>query len=72
VLADLLRDARGRRSAVLAGRLEPHLARPLGDLGPVLGLARQPVLHSHDPEILAALASGDSVLSQLDSEWFVP
>jgi hypothetical protein len=70
VLDDLLEQARGEGAAVVAGRHDPHLTEALYGRLPVLGFARRPVLHSHDPEILAALSSGDSLLTQLDGEWF--
>ncbi len=71
VLADLLVDAGTRGARVVAGRLEPHLDRPLRSRWPVIGLAREPVFHARDPEIRAAVASSAGLLTQLDSEWFV-
>jgi hypothetical protein len=70
VLNELLNHAREQGSAVVTGRLEPHLSGPLQHLQPVLGFARQPVIHSHDPEVRAILATSSSLLTQLDSEWF--
>lgn len=71
VVADLIANARSEGSAILAGRLEPHLARPMRDRLAALGFARQPVIHTEDPEIDALLATGASLLTQLDSEWYV-
>lgn len=71
VLGDLVAQAREQKSAVIAGRHEPHLTRALERRLPVLGFARRPVIHCHDPEIRATLATGSSVLTQLDSEWWV-
>jgi hypothetical protein len=70
VLGELLLHAREQRTAVVSGRLEPHLLTPLRRRLAVLGFARQPVIHTRDPELLAALGSDDSLLSRLDSEWF--
>jgi hypothetical protein len=36
----------------------------------ILGFARQPVIHSRDPELLATLGTAGSLLTRLDSEWF--
>ena len=71
VLGDLVAHAREQGTAVLTGRHEPHLTLPLQRHLPVLGFARRPVIHCRDPEVHAALASSDSMLSQLDGEWFV-
>jgi GNAT superfamily N-acetyltransferase len=71
VLGDLVTHAREHGTALLTGRHEPHLTLPLQHRLPVLGFARCPVIHCHEPEIYAALASGDSLLTQLDGEWFV-
>ncbi len=71
VLGELIADARDRGARVLAGRLEPHLDAALQRRIAAIGLARVPVLHGRDPELLATLASGAGLLTQLDSEWFV-
>jgi hypothetical protein len=70
VLGDLLAQARKRGTAVLAGRLEPHLTLPLQNQMPLLGFARRPVIHCRDSEMLATLMTGKSLLTQLNSEWF--
>jgi hypothetical protein len=71
VLDDLVARAREEEGAVITGRHEPHLTRALERRLPVLGFARRPVIHCHDPEIRATLATSSSLLTQLDSEWFV-
>lgn len=72
VLADLATHARSQGSALIAGRHEPHLTLPLQRrFGPVLGFAQRPVVHCHDPEILATLATGASVLTRFDGEWYL-
>lgn len=71
VVAELIGHAKAQDSAVISGRLEPHLTAALRRLVPVLAFARQPVVHASDPEIRATLAGAGSVLTQLDSEWFV-
>jgi hypothetical protein len=70
VLADLVRDASDRGSAVLIGRFEPHLRGPLRRRAAVLGFARCPLIHTRDPELRALLATDSSLLTDLDGEWF--
>jgi hypothetical protein len=70
VFGELVRDARERGSAVLAGRYEPHLRTPLSERSAVLGFARCPLIHSRDPEVSALLATDSSLLTDLDGEWF--
>ena len=71
VLGDLVDHARENGSAVLSGRQEPQLTLALQARLPILGFARRPVLHCHDPEITAVLSSEKSLLTQLDGEWYV-
>lgn len=71
VLADLVAHCREQGAAVLAGRHEPHLTRVLQPRFPVLGFSQRPVVHSHDPELLALLGTSNSVLTRLDGEWSV-
>jgi hypothetical protein len=71
VLGELVEHARDSGSLALAGRLEPNLDAALRDRGAVLSLAREPALHAEDTGVRATLATGSSLLSQLDSEWFV-
>jgi hypothetical protein len=70
VLAELVQHARGRGTAVLTGRFEPHLRRALERRGGVMGLARGPMLHSREPEVRDLLATDSSLLTDLDGEWF--
>jgi hypothetical protein len=71
VVGELVDDAYRRGARVLAGRLEPHLDGPLRSRLAAIGLAREPVIHTRDPELKAVLATGSALLTQLDSEWFV-
>lgn len=71
VLGELLNHARANGSAIVAGRAEPHLMEPLTRRFPVLGYSRQPVLHSKDPELMAALSTDKSLLTRLDGEVFL-
>jgi hypothetical protein len=72
VFGELIESARAQHSAVLAGRMEPHLEAPLHRRFAVLGFARRPVIHTRDLELRSALATDSSLLTQLDSEWWVP
>lgn len=71
VVGELTDHARSNGSAALAGRLEPHLEGPLRRRPAVIGFARRPVIHVRDPELHAALATSSSLLTRLDSEWYV-
>jgi hypothetical protein len=66
----LVDDARARGSAVLSGRFEPHLRTALSRRSAVLGIARFPLIHSRELEVRAMLATGSSLLTNLDGEWF--
>lgn len=70
-LGELIEHARGRGSAVIAGRSEPHLEPALRRRFAILGFARKCVVHAGDPRVDLALASSASLLSQLDGEWYV-
>lgn len=71
VLAELIEHSRSGGSAITTGRLEPHLDDSLRRRLAVLGLARQPMIHARDPQIQALLATSASLLTLLDSEWYV-
>lgn len=71
VFAEMTMHAAGEGAAVLTGRAEPHLRVPLHDRYAVLGYARQPMFHSRDREVRAALGSSSALFTQLDAEWFV-
>jgi hypothetical protein len=70
VFSELVHDARGRGGAVLTGRCEPHLRTPLSRRASVMGFARCPLIHSRELEVSALLATGSSLLTDLDGEWF--
>jgi hypothetical protein len=71
VMGRLIAEARADGATVLTGRLEPGLEDPLHARLAVLGLARKPVIHTHDPEVRAVVSTSSSLLTQLDSEWYV-
>jgi hypothetical protein len=70
VFGELARDARERGSSVLIGRNEPHLRTALSRRSAVLGFARCPLIHSRELQVKALLATGASLLTDLDGEWF--
>ncbi len=70
VVGEMLEHAKSRSATLVSGRLEPHLVVPLRRRLAILGFARQPVIHSRDPELLATLETAGSLLTRLDSEWF--
>lgn len=67
----LVEDARADHGTVLSGRFEPGLEEPLAARMAVLGLARKPVLHTGNADIRAVIQTESSLITQLDSEWFV-
>ncbi len=70
VVSELVHDARGRGSPVLTGRLEPHLRMPLDKRAAVMSVARTPLVHCGNPDLRAVFASGSSLITDLDGEWF--
>ena len=70
VVGELVEHARADGSAVLTGRAEPYLHSPLRRRFAVLGYARQPLIHTRNPEIRSVLATSYSLLTVLDGEWF--
>jgi hypothetical protein len=73
VLGELVRHARTQGCTVLTGRLEPHLAGALSRRFAVLGFGIRPLVHTHDHELDAVLATSSSLLTELDcvdSQWW--
>lgn len=70
VVGELVAHARRSGRAVLSGRFEPHLEDPLRRRLAVLGLARRPVMHTRDTELVGLLGSGSALITQLDGEWY--
>ena len=71
VFQRLVEDVRADGGTVLSGRFEPGLEEPLAARMAVLGLARKPMIHTNDAEIRAVIQTESSLITQLDSEWFV-
>ena len=72
LLDHLFHHARARGAAALEGRMEPRLARALGERHSLfLSTSIYALLHARDPEVLAALACGDAFFSRLEGEWWM-
>lgn len=72
VLDDLLHDAWSGGAIAVLGRVEPRLLDPLARRRCVLRRSGYSALsYSRDEEILGAIASGRSLLTRLDSEWWI-
>jgi hypothetical protein len=71
VLAEMVEHARAGGATAIGGRMEPHLVATMQPWMPALGFTRRPWIHTHEPEVLAALQSAEGVLTRLDGEWFV-
>jgi hypothetical protein len=72
VLDHLLHHAWSNGAAAVLGRMEPQLVLPLADRQALLHRAGSAALvHSRDPEILGAIASGRALLTRLDAEWWI-
>jgi hypothetical protein len=72
VLDHLFHEAETGGAAALQGRLEPRLMAPLATrrclLHPSGYLA---LVHSRNPEVLAAIASGRSLFTRMEGEWWM-
>ena len=66
VLGDLVADAVRRGTAMLSGRFEPHLEAAIRDRPAVMALAQQPIVHTRDPQLLEAVRSSSSLLTEFD------
>jgi hypothetical protein len=71
VLDDLFAHAERSGAALLRGRLEPLLVDALGRRRCLLRYNGGALVHSRDPEILRAIASGEALLTRLDGEWWM-
>jgi hypothetical protein len=70
VVGEMVEHAKSSGAVLISGRLEPHLVAPLRRRLAVVGFARQPTIHSPDPELLGTLQTPGTLLTRLDSEWF--
>ncbi len=72
VLQRLFEDAWRQGAIALRGRLDPAHIQQLSDRH-CLFRREGPwtLMHSRDPEILAAIHQGDAFLTRLDAEWWM-
>ncbi|NVO16425.1 MAG: hypothetical protein HXX10_20550 [Rhodoplanes sp.] len=68
VVAGLIRDAHARGAVALAGRCEPSILEALLQANCVILQRGSTTVHSRDPEVLAAIAKGDAMLTGLAGE----
>jgi hypothetical protein len=72
VLDHLFREADEGGAAALQGRLEPRLMPPLSTRRSLLHFSGYLALvHSRHPEILGAIASGRSLFTRMEGEWWM-
>lgn len=71
VIDHLFHDAQHRGVSAVQGRLEPQLLEPLSQRRCILRPGERALVHSRDPELLAAVALGTATLSRMDGEWWM-
>ena len=71
VLDALFHDAERRGAAALQGRVEPHVYPALTTRRCLFRRTEWALLHSGEPELLAALAYGDALMTRLEGEWWM-
>lgn len=72
VLHHLFHHAWRCGAAAIEGRMEPRLARALGEAHCLFhSSAAHALVHAREPEVLSALARGDAFFSRLEGEWWM-
>lgn len=71
VIDDLLDNAWSGGAAAIRGRVEPRLLEPLARRKCLLRYTGGALIHSNNAEIVGTIASGDSLLTRLDGEWWM-
>ena len=72
VLDHLFQHAWRRGATVIEGRMEPRLARVLGQRHCLFqSTSAFALVHSRDADVLGALAHGDAFFSRLEGEWWM-
>jgi hypothetical protein len=72
VLDHLFQHAWRRGATAIEGRMEPRLARMLGQRHCLFhSTSAFALIHSRDAEVLGALARGDAFFSRLEGEWWM-
>ena len=71
VVDHLFRDAWLGGAVALRGRVEARLLEAVGDRRCFLQYVGGSLVHSRDPAILGVVGAGDTLLTRLDSEWWM-
>jgi hypothetical protein len=71
VIANLLGYARQAGAAAVQGRLEPHLYPFVRSKWSLFRRTEWALVHTADPELLAAIGFGGALLTRLDGEWWM-
>ena len=71
VLGHLLHHAWSGGTISVVGRVEPRLLAPVSGRRCTLRYAGGALVHTRDEEILGAIASGNSLSTRLDGEWWM-
>ena len=71
VLEVLFADAIDRGGAGVQGRVEPRILGALAHRGALFRFSARSLVHSHDPEVLAVLASNQALLTRLEGDWWM-
>jgi hypothetical protein len=71
VLDHLFDDACLGGAGALRGRVEGRLLEPVADRRFFLQYVGGSLVHSRDPAVLNVVAAGDTLLTRLDSEWWM-
>jgi hypothetical protein len=71
VIANLVGYARQAGSAAVQGRLEPHLYPVVRSRWSLFRRTEWALVHTADPELLAAIGFGGALLTRLDGEWWM-
>lgn len=71
VVDHVLWDAAQGGSVAVQGRLEPALVPPLFERRCIFRRTEWALLRADDPELLAAITAGDSLLTRMDGEWWM-
>ncbi len=71
VFDHLLHDAAEHGTALLQGRMEPHLCETVWERHCVIRRSARFLVHSRDASLVDAIMVGDGVLTRMDGEWWV-
>lgn len=71
VLDALFADVVEHGGAGVQGRVEPRLYADLAHRGALFRFSARSLVHSNDPELLAALAAGQALLTRLEGDWWM-